>query len=233
MAACDTDEYQDYQFEQDRSIEVSSADQLSAPDAQPTIVLGSSGGELLAKSGPLLASDDFAPPAQNFGPGTHSISIPALSCVAQGGAISGDLNGCEGGTTTRANGDSEFPCAITAEAPDVRTTFICPLELPSGAKINSVTAHGYDDSSDAYMEAAIWRTSNAHFAPDYFSPSFEGQWQSSGLASTPGAFSFPVYLNTDPAHTVSAGYRYTLGFGLEYSTMTVLAFGFEVTYTVS
>ncbi len=171
--------------------------------------------------------------ALKTGPGTFTFSIPALSCVAQGSEFSGDFsNSCGGGGTVRTNGDSSFPCAVRSPSLGQRTTYICELELPNGAQIDEVTAHGFDFSSDGYMEAAVWRTGNTTFAPNYISPTFGGNWQDSGLAASPGYSTFPIYLDTDAPHTVQGNSRYTIGFALEYSTGALFAYGFQVTYTI-
>lgn len=183
---------------------------------------------------PAVGADGFLDPTEPLAtsPGTYTVSISALTCIAQGGDISGDISSCGGGGTLRTNGDSNFPCAVRAQTVGVRSTFICGLELPSGSQINEVTAHGLDFSSDGYMEAAIWRTQNTTFGSNYFSPSFGGAWQNSGIAATPGSFSFPVYLASDPPHVVAGNFRYTLGIGLQNTTGSLFAYGFQVTYTV-
>ena len=184
--------------------------------------------------GQAVGADHFANPRDpvKTGPGTFTFSIPALSCVAQGSDFSGDVNNCGGGGTVRTNGDTSFPCAVRAPTFGVRTTYVCELELPSGAQIDEITAHGYDFTSNGYMEAAVWRTQNTTFGPNYFSPSFAGNWQNSGVAAGPGTFSFPIYLGTDAPHTVQGNFRYTIGFGLEYTSGSLFAYGFQVTYTI-
>lgn len=171
--------------------------------------------------------------ADGAGAGTFTYSIPALSCVAQGGVFSGDTASCSGGGTTRVNGDANFPCVVRNAGPGVRTTYICEVELPNGAEIDQVVAHGYDLSATGYMEAAIWRTANNTFAPSYISPTFAGAWQSSGLAAAPGTMSFPIYLATDAPHPVLGNSRYTIGFGMEAAAGTIYTYGFEVTYTIN
>lgn len=171
--------------------------------------------------------------ADGAGAGTFTYSIPAIACVAQGGVISGDLSGCGGGGTTRVNGDANFPCVVTNAAGNVRTTYVCEVDLPNGAQIEEVVAHGYDLTANGYLEAAIWRTQNSTFGPNYISPSFAGTWQSSGIAAAPGTTSFPIYLDTDAPHVVLGDSRYTIGFGLQAAAGTIFAYGFEVTYTIN
>ena len=169
------------------------------------------------------------------GVGSFSKSIHAITCVAQGGKISGDTystdGSCAGGATVRTNGDSFFPCAINGDT--TRTTYACHVDLPSGILIDQVTAYGMDVVDDGYFEAAIWRTGNTTIVANYISPTFAGTWQNSGVAASPGITSFPIYLDSDPPHTVAAGYRYTIGFAAEAPTGGNLqVYGFEINYTI-
>lgn len=178
--------------------------------------------------------DRFATPQDpvETGPGTFTLGISALSCVAQGGEFSGASTNCLGGGTIRTNGDTNVPCSVRAPLGS-RTTYICELELPTGARIDEITAHGSDFSSDGYMEAAVWRAPHGSFGVQYVSPSFEGNWQNSGVAAAPGLFSFPIYLDTDAPHQILSPYRYMIGFGLErQDNANVTAYGFQVTYTI-
>jgi hypothetical protein len=113
-----------------------------------------------------------------------------------------------------------------------RDTWICPLDLPSGAVIEEILAYGSDSSAMGYMEAAVWRTGDTTFAPTYFS-NFGGTWQSSGLAATPGPFTFPLLTFGATSHTVLVGSRYTIGLGLKDANTTVSAYGFRVRYSIN
>ena len=91
-------------------------------------------------------------------------------------------------------------------------------------------AVGQDNSTSGYFEAAIWRWASS-FGPQYVSPTFGGTWQSSGVAGTlPAGGSFPVYLASDPPHTVVSAAGYVIGFGLLGTS--VAAYGFRVNYTI-
>ena len=166
------------------------------------------------------------------GGGTFTIGIPAITCTAQHGVVSGDSGNCGADGVTRTAGDNIFPCLVRALAGGERSTYVCELILPDGALLNEVVAYGLDNTDTGYMEAAIWRTLHGGFTANFFSPSFAGTWQNSGLAATPGGFSFPVYTQADPAHTISGSYRYTIGLGLEAMSGTVFGYGFSVTYTI-
>ena len=160
-------------------------------------------------------------------PATRTKSISALTCIAQGGAFSGDTATC-GGTMVRTDGDGLFPCVVRPRP--TRDTWLCELDLVPGSQITSITAYGTDSDATGYMEALVWRTANNGFIPDLFS-NFGGTWQSSGLAFSGGAFSFPVFSAATP-HTVQDGYRYVIGFGMKGANPnSVYAYGFQVGYT--
>jgi len=187
---------------------------------------------LVGPAGPQGPVGPAGPAGPAGGAGTFTFSIPALTCVGQGGIASGDVQTCGGGGTFRVNGDQNFPCVVRPLAGNVRSTYLCELDLPNGALIEEVLAVGLDNSNTGYMEAAIWRTTNDTLGPTYISPTFAGTWQSSGMAAVPGIFSFPIYLNADPTHPVQGSSRYTIGFGLQAPAETVYASGFQVTYTI-
>jgi hypothetical protein len=122
---------------------------------------------------------------------------------------------------------------VRALAGGVRSTYVCELDLPSGAQINEIMAYGLDNTNNGYMEGAVWRTQHGSFASNYFSPTFAGNWQSSGLAATPFVFNFPVYTAADPPHVVDGNYRYTIGLGVKNNGGgSMLPYGFSVTYTI-
>jgi hypothetical protein len=166
------------------------------------------------------------------GAGSFSKSIHAITCTAQNDAPTGDANGCNGGGTIRTDGSFDFPCVVRAST--TRNTYVCHVDLPSGALIDEVTAYGWDGSADGYFEAAIWRNLNTSFSSSYISPTFGGTWQNSGVPDAPGATSFPIYLNTDSPHRVESNYRYVIGFATKanISAETVWVHGFRIDYTV-
>lgn len=130
----------------------------------------------------------------------------------------------------RVAGDASFPCVTRART--TRDTWLCKLDLPPGAKINSITAYAYDTASDGYMEALVWRiNASALVGNDNFS-NFGGTWQSSGTAFNSGQVSFPIFSAATP-HTVDGNYQYVIGFGMiSPSNATLYAEGFRVGYTV-
>jgi hypothetical protein len=155
-------------------------------------------------------------------------SIHAITCTAQQGAPSGDENSCGGGGTLRTDGDNSFPCQLRAAV--ARRTYVCHLDLPSGALIEEILAYGNDFDAPGYIEAAVWRTLNTTFGPQYISPTFLGTWQHSSLVN-PG-FTQPVvtvYLDTDPAHVVDGNYRYDIGIALKGAATFD---GLRVKYTI-
>jgi hypothetical protein len=164
------------------------------------------------------------------GAGTFFKSIHAISCTAQDGAPSGDSSTCGGGGTVRTNGGTDFPCIVRGTIP--RSTYACHLDLPSGAQIEEVMFFGLDGIATGYIEAAVWRTNNNTFAPNYFS-SFGGTWQNSGVAATPGAVSIPLFLDSSPPHTVDGNFRYVIGFATEGpANLLLFAYGARVKYTI-
>lgn len=163
--------------------------------------------------------------------GSFSKSIRAIACTAQGNAPSGDQNNCSGAGTVRTDGDDVFPCVVHASS--TRSTYACHVDLPSGALIDEVIAYGWDSQADGYFEAAIWRSPNTSFGINYFSPTFGGTWQSSGLAATPGPTSFSIYLGSDPPHTVLSDNGYVIGFATKKATGgNVWVHGFRIEYTI-
>ncbi|WP_141323107.1 hypothetical protein [Myxococcus sp. AB025B] len=159
--------------------------------------------------------------------GTYYVSIPAIACTPQGTAAAATTGQCSGGGTLRTDGDNLFPCTVNANA--TRNTFVCGLDLPNGAQIQEVIAYGLDYSTAGYFEAAIWSTGDTTFAPTYFS-SFGGTWQSSGVAFNGGFTSFPIFSASQPAHTVTVGNRYTIGFGTRDPNASVNFYGFRARY---
>lgn len=115
-----------------------------------------------------------------------------------------------------------------------RDTYVCPLTLPSGARIEEILVFGLDNTATGYIEASVWRTDDQTFGPNYFS-NFGGVWQSSGLAATPFQFSFPIFTLGTPPHTMISGGRYTLGIALIDSinnSGNTGAYGFRVRYSI-
>ena len=200
----------------------------------PNIPTSSTGDPVCIDNHKLVSNCEGAvgpPGPPGPGAGTFSKSIAAISCSAQGGATSGDVNNCAGGGTSRTDGDSNFPCMVRGGA--TRITYACHVDLPSGALIEGVTAYGWDTSTDGYFEAAIWRSQNTAFGINYFSPTFGGTWQNSGIAATPGlGASFPIYLDTDDPHTVEAEYRYIIGFAAKKTSGDIGVFGFRIDYII-
>ena len=77
--------------------------------------------------------------------------------------------------------------------------------------------------------------SSTSFSISYISPSFGGTWQTSGVAATPGSFaSFPIYVGTDAAHTVTSDRNYYILFPMRDSGGGVTYVkGFRVDYTIA
>jgi hypothetical protein len=162
--------------------------------------------------------------------GTYYKSISAITCQAQG-APTGDTNSCSGGGMLRTDGDNNFPCIVRSRAGSVRDTFVCELDLPSGAILKEVRAYGSDNAADGYMEAAVWRTAVGTFGPSPVGPNLA--WFSTGVAAAPGLTSFTIFATTDPPHTIDGTYRYQIGFALKSGgTATVYALGFRAQYTI-
>jgi hypothetical protein len=198
----------------------------------PTGAQGATGAQgLQGAQGPIGPTGATgATGAAGSGAGTFLKSIHAISCTAQRGAPSGDSNTCGGGGTVRTNGDSEFPCMVRATIP--RSTYACHLDLPSGAQIEEVIFFGLDGEANGYIEAAVWRTNNNTFSPNYFS-SFGGTWQNSGVAATPFAVGIPLFLDSSAPHTVDGNFRYVIGFATEGPAGSLLfAYGARVKYTI-
>jgi hypothetical protein len=162
------------------------------------------------------------------GAGTFTKSIHPITCMPQGGAPTGDGALCGGGGTLRTDGNTDFPCQLRGTA--TRSTYVCQIDLPSGAQIVEVRVLGVDPSATGYVEASVWRTANTTFAPTYISPSFAGTWQNSGVAFAGGAFNFPAYLSTDAPHTVIGTSRYVVGLGVFATNVAVNAI--QLTYTI-
>ena len=151
-----------------------------------------------------------------------------MTCIAQGGVFSGDVQTCSGGGMLRVAGDAAFPCVTRGRT--VRDTWLCPFQLPPNSQITSITAHVYDGANDGYMEALVWRiNAGTYVGNDNFS-NFGGTWQSSGIAFAGGQANFPIFTGN---HTVSGNYQYVIGFGMHSPTNQLLhAEGFRITYTV-
>jgi hypothetical protein len=162
------------------------------------------------------------------GSGTFSKSVHAITCMPQQGAPTGDTNVCATAAVTRTDGTSGFPCVVRGAA--ARRTYVCQLDLPSGAWIDEIIFHGTDNTATGYFEASVWRTENSTFGFSPVSPSYGGTWQTSGIAATPGATSFPIYTSADAPHAVNGNYRYVVGFAVEGTNTQ--ARGFRVTYTI-
>lgn len=179
-------------------------------------------------TGPQGPAGPQGPPGP--GAGTFTMSITALTCTAQGGHLSGDTSSCGGAGMQRVDGDQSFPCVVRAR--NVRDTWVCPLNLPVGAQISNITAYGYDQANDGYLEALVWRINTTTLVgTDNFS-NFGGTWQSSGTAFASGQFSLPIFSAGVP-HTVAGNFQYVIGFGMKSPTnQTIYAEGFRVTYTV-
>jgi hypothetical protein len=157
---------------------------------------------------------------------TRTKSISAMACIGLG-APAGEASQCSGGFMLRTDGDQLSPCVLNART--TRDTYVCELDLPSGAQITNITAYGYDSVSNGYMEALVWRFLNNSFGASLFS-NFGGTWQSSGVAFAGGDVNFPIF-NAATPHTVQAGYRYVIGLGLKAPTGgNMWAYGFQVTY---
>jgi hypothetical protein len=162
-------------------------------------------------------------------PVTQTKTISALTCIAQGGAFSGDTNTCGGGGMVRTDGDSNFPCVVRART--VRDTWLCNLDLPPNSQITNITAYAYDLANDGYMEALVWRVNATTLVGNDNFSNFGGAWQSSGTAFAAGQTSFPIFSSVTP-HTVSGNHHYVIGFGMKSPTnQTLYAEGFRVTYT--
>jgi hypothetical protein len=187
----------------------------------PTGPTGSTGAT--GATGPVGPTGPTGP-----GAGTFTKSIHAITCMAQEGAPIGDTSFCLGGSTIRTDGDAAFPCLLRGTA--TRSTYVCPIDLPSGAQINEIRVFGRDTSATGYVEASVWRTANTTFAPSYISPSFGGTWQNSGVAFAGGSVNFPVYLSTDAPHTVIGTSRYVVGLGV--FTTGVWVETVQLTYTI-
>jgi hypothetical protein len=155
--------------------------------------------------------------------------IPAISCTAQGSSPSGDSAFCGGGGTNRTEGSNEFPCGIGASA--TLATYVCPVLLPDGAQIDEVRLVGRDGDAGGYFEGAIWRSALTSFAPQYFSPSFGGNWQSSGIAFSGGNANVLLYSSSDAPHTVDPNHRYQVGIGVR-GTGSLRVYALRLTYTV-
>ncbi len=156
----------------------------------------------------------------------HGVADDRSACEPDGTAPGpGD---CSGGGTVRTGGGNVFPCIVNGRAATL-DTYVCRLDLPSGALIEEIQAYGYDSSNASYFEAATWATANDTFGPTYYS-NFAGTWQNSGLAAAPGTTSFPIFtLGTTP-HAVLSTSRYVIGFAT-YGT-SIMAYGFRVRYTM-
>lgn len=158
---------------------------------------------------------------------THYLNIPATSCATFGAV---PTENCSGGGTLRTDGDGNFPCTLPSRP--VRDTYICALELPSGAAIEEIIAYGMDFDPTGYFEAAVWNTDNGTFGPSYFS-SFGGTWQSSGVAFNGGPTSFPIFSASQAPHTVLPNARYTIGFATKApSSNSIIMHGFRVRYSL-
>lgn len=193
--------------------------------AGPTGPVGPTGPT--GPTGPVGPTGPQGPPGP--GAGTFTKTISAMSCIAQGGAFSGDTQLCSGGGMLRTDGDAAFPCVTRART--VRDTYLCPFDLPPNSQITSITGHVYDNSSDGYMEAIVYRVNAATYVGNDNFSNFGGTWQNSGVAFTGGQANFPIF-NAATAHTVSGNYQYYIGFGLKATTGFVHAEGFRVTYVV-
>lgn len=158
---------------------------------------------------------------------TYYLNIPATSCTTFGAV---PVEQCGGGGTVRTDGDANFPCTLPSRP--VRDTYICALELPSGAAIQEIIAFGMDFDAAGYFEAAVWNTDNGTFGPTYFS-SFGGTWQSSGVAFNGGPTSFPIFSASSTPHTVLPNARYTIGFATKApSSGSIIMHGFRVRYAL-
>jgi len=183
--------------------------------------------------GPIGPTGPQGPPGP--GSGTFYKSIDAMTCMPQGmGLPTGDSfgsNSCSSSGTVRTDGDTSFPCVVRSRT--TRDTYICNLDLPSGAIIQEIIAYGYDVSSDGYMEAAVWRTPNTTWGggTGYIS-GFGGVWQSSGIALSSGQVSFPIFSLSHPAHAVLQDSRYIIAFALRAQTNYVWALGFRIRYAI-
>ncbi len=158
--------------------------------------------------------------------GTSYHSISALTCAPMGSAPNPPDGLCSGGGTLRTSGGNSFPCSVGGRAATV-DTYVCQIDLPSGALIEEILAYGADYDAASYMEASTWRTVDSTFAPTYYS-NFAGTWQNSGLAAAPGSVSFPIFTFGTAAHAVLASNRYTIGFATMGSGVYV--YGFRIRY---
>lgn len=68
-----------------------------------------------------------------------------MTCTPQATALSGDSSNCSAGAMLRTDGDSAFPCEVRSRA--VRDTYLCHVNLPSGALIEEVLVYGRDSSA--------------------------------------------------------------------------------------
>jgi len=184
-------------------------------------------GTGLVLTGTSFALDVVYADGRYLNAGTFYHNIAAIDCEPDGTAPGpGDCSG--GGTVRTSSNSSSFPCTVNGRDATV-DTYICRLDLPSGALIEEILAYGYDFSNASYFEAATWATPNNTFGPTYYS-NFAGTWQNSGLAAAPGTTSFPILtLGTTP-HAVLSTSRYVIGFAT-YGT-SIMAYGFRVRYTM-
>lgn len=187
----------------------------------PTGATGATGA-----TGPAGATGPTGPTGpQGPGAGTFTKSISALSCTVQGNFPSGDEAECLGGGTSRTDGDQLFPCVLRAVA--TRHTYVCDLDLPTGAVLNSVSVSGLDSANNGYFEAAVWRTQSATFGPEYLS---SGTWSTTGVAAVPGTTTITPFTGT---HTIADNYRYVVGLGTKSASGTVFVYGVRIQYTIN
>jgi len=170
-----------------------------------------------------------AGPAGPAGPGagTFFMAIDAETCVLRNGPTESAM--CTGGGTQRTEGGVQVACARRGTGDGLVQNFVCPLSLPAGAVLEEIRLYGQDSSETGYVEAGVYRSSNTSFGVSYISSGFGGQWQTSGLAQTPGVVDIPIFSTSDTPHTLSPDHRYKIGAGVKGG---VSFYGFRVRYRV-
>jgi hypothetical protein len=83
-----------------------------------------------------IARSDHTHP--QFTPTTQTRSIRAATCIAQGGALSGDSMACGASNVVRTDGDTQFPCVVRARP--TRDTWLCGQTIwAEGFRVTYVT----------------------------------------------------------------------------------------------
>jgi hypothetical protein len=186
-------------------------------------------GAGVSLSGTAFSLDTTYADGRYVNQGVRYLHVSALTCIGQGGITSGDAASCSGGGMVRTNGSSTFPCIVRGRT--TLDTYLCPVNLPTGASIEEVVLTGYDSSTDGYVEGIVYRSSSTSVGPSFIAPT-GGNWQNSGTAAAPGTVSVTLFPSSATPHTVASGYQYVVGFGLLQPSGTVWGYGFYIRYTL-